>query len=281
MDKNESIAASSESVEVQTVEIPEDAPMLDVHPVHVTLHGWKDFWIHLATITIGLLIAISLEQSVEWVHHLHQRHQLEEDLRQEGIQNWNLFQANLQLLDSRMAIIAAKLRAVESTLAIRKKMLPPFAPSTVPSEACCFVTPLETAWDTAKESGLIDLLPRETARSYTRVYHQIDLFSTANAETLAPARVVQGYECLFSDGTLPCKPSLTRMTNEQLEEYGGALAREFPYIQAVKTRLLYFEAANSNVIETGSFDADAAYKELQRLSSAYPDTFLVPTPKAK
>ena len=35
--------------------------MLDVHPTHT----WRDFFLHLATITIGLLIAVGLEQTVE------------------------------------------------------------------------------------------------------------------------------------------------------------------------------------------------------------------------
>ena len=41
---------------------------------------------------IGLLIAISLEQSVEGLHHVHQRHQLEEDLRAEGERNVEIVQ---------------------------------------------------------------------------------------------------------------------------------------------------------------------------------------------
>jgi len=45
--------------------------MLDVHMPHPT-HTWSDFLIRIATITVGLLIAISLEQTVEWVHHRHQ-----------------------------------------------------------------------------------------------------------------------------------------------------------------------------------------------------------------
>jgi len=53
----------------------EESTMIDVHAPHGGVHTWKDFWIHLGTITLGLLIAISLEQSVEWMHHLHQRHQ--------------------------------------------------------------------------------------------------------------------------------------------------------------------------------------------------------------
>jgi hypothetical protein len=61
--------------------------MLDVHPAHHAASTWRDFFIHMATIVLGLLIAIGLEQTVEYFHRQHQRHQLEEDLRAEGIRN--------------------------------------------------------------------------------------------------------------------------------------------------------------------------------------------------
>jgi len=35
--------------------------MLDVHPPHTSTHTWRDFFIHIATICIGLLIAVDLE----------------------------------------------------------------------------------------------------------------------------------------------------------------------------------------------------------------------------
>jgi hypothetical protein len=47
--------------------------MLDVHLPHEPIHGTRDFFLHLFTITIGLLIAIGLEAMVEAVHHRHQR----------------------------------------------------------------------------------------------------------------------------------------------------------------------------------------------------------------
>jgi hypothetical protein len=47
--------------------------MLDVHAPHESIHAWKGFFIHIATIVIGLLIAISLEQTVEFFHHREQR----------------------------------------------------------------------------------------------------------------------------------------------------------------------------------------------------------------
>jgi hypothetical protein len=55
--------------------------MLDVHPPHEAAHTWKDFLIHIATIVVGLIIAVGLEQTVELVHHSHQRHELQENLR--------------------------------------------------------------------------------------------------------------------------------------------------------------------------------------------------------
>jgi hypothetical protein len=50
-------------------------PMLDIHPLQEVVHTWKSFLIHIATIVIGLLIAISLEQTVEYLHHRHQAHE--------------------------------------------------------------------------------------------------------------------------------------------------------------------------------------------------------------
>ena len=60
--------------------------MLDVHVPHEVLHTWKDFLIHIATIVIGLFIAVALEQSVEAINRHHEVAALREDLRQESRQ---------------------------------------------------------------------------------------------------------------------------------------------------------------------------------------------------
>ena len=46
--------------------------MLDVHPAHHAASSWKEFFIHIATIVLGLLIAVGLEQTVEYFHHRHE-----------------------------------------------------------------------------------------------------------------------------------------------------------------------------------------------------------------
>jgi len=57
--------------------------MLDVHPPHHPTHSWKDFFVHIATICVGLLIAIGLEQAVEHLHRAREAHELRESLARE------------------------------------------------------------------------------------------------------------------------------------------------------------------------------------------------------
>src|ERR1700735_2347379 len=61
-------------------------PMLDVHAPHEALHTWKGFFIHIATIVVGLFIAVALEQSVEAINRHSEVAALREDLHQESRQ---------------------------------------------------------------------------------------------------------------------------------------------------------------------------------------------------
>jgi hypothetical protein len=54
--------------------------MLDIHPAHHAATTWREFLIHIATIVLGLLIAVGLEQAVEALHRHHQLNQLHGDL---------------------------------------------------------------------------------------------------------------------------------------------------------------------------------------------------------
>ena len=61
--------------------------MLDVHAPHEGIHSVKDFFLHLFTITVGLLIALGLENAAEAMHHRHQRREAEETIRRELEEN--------------------------------------------------------------------------------------------------------------------------------------------------------------------------------------------------
>jgi hypothetical protein len=65
--------------------------MLDVHAPHAPVHSWREFFIHIATIVIGLCIAVGIEQIVEWIHHRHQIAETRETLRIEREDNIRAF----------------------------------------------------------------------------------------------------------------------------------------------------------------------------------------------
>jgi hypothetical protein len=68
------IAATEGVAEIHENE-KEETPVLDVHPAHHAASTWKEFFIHIATIVLGLIIAVGLEQLVE---RIHQRYELSE-----------------------------------------------------------------------------------------------------------------------------------------------------------------------------------------------------------
>ncbi|MGB0064498.1 MAG: hypothetical protein WBP85_08640, partial [Terracidiphilus sp.] len=69
-----------------------------MHPAHHAASTWREFFIHIATIVLGLLIAIGLEQTVEYVHHRRELRNAREELRVEVEQDSAIADKNLQAI---------------------------------------------------------------------------------------------------------------------------------------------------------------------------------------
>ncbi len=68
--------------------------MLDVHPAHHAANSWKEFSVHIATIVLGLLIAIGLEQAVEHIRHRREVQEIRKALLQERQKNRAFYNVN-------------------------------------------------------------------------------------------------------------------------------------------------------------------------------------------
>lgn len=64
------------------------------HPPHHAVNTWHDFFIHIATIVVGLLIAISLEQTVEAIHHRNLAGEARENIQREIEDNIRIVHLN-------------------------------------------------------------------------------------------------------------------------------------------------------------------------------------------
>ena len=137
--------------------------MLDVHPPHQAAHTWKDFFIHIATIVIGLLIAIGLEQTVEMIHHANERRDVISEVREEAEVNVLTLHKDINILLSEAEWDATAIAVIEHAAArdgMVRVVLPAhkgFGHNTQPNRS---------AWTLATNNGKAALLPRESAHAY-------------------------------------------------------------------------------------------------------------------
>jgi hypothetical protein len=129
--------------------------MLDVHPPHTSVHTWKDFLLHMATIVLGLLIAIGLEQSVEWLHHGEQRHQLLEQLDAEHKQSLKDAKSTQVAFADILNFTAKRIMAMQAVAWQNQRYVEPARP-----QLPLYNDPDDPVWRAAKSSGLTSFRAR-------------------------------------------------------------------------------------------------------------------------
>jgi hypothetical protein len=161
--------------------------MLDVHPPHEKMHGFKDFLLHLLTITIGLLIALGLEGYAE---HWRQR-ELKKDadikLRQEIRDNAQ----EIVLVHKANASEQENLKRIVDFLNARKKNEPydthqirlDFAMGDLKS----------ASWKTAAATGALGFMEYDQVQRYSAVYQLQDKYSALQDQTIDEFLQLQSY----------------------------------------------------------------------------------------
>jgi hypothetical protein len=265
-----------------TEEVPETAkenePMIDIHVPQAT-HTWKDFWIHLGTITAGLLIAISLEQSVEKLHQLHQRHELEASLRAEGEVNKERAEIGFSRYDEqmtwllglhedigRMQATGGKANLPYREVHSRPRLLGgiPFTDNPVLSTA---------VWDTASADSRLALLPDDVANSYSFLYRgQMTILVQDRLKLQEATARQEAFEALFADKRTPTTPVLARMSAAKLEEYDALVMESFTAARDAKAQLRTVYG-NINWVRQGLYDRASAHRTQVEAHTAFADDY--------
>jgi hypothetical protein len=158
---------------------PQEQPVIDIHPPHEAAHSWRDIFIHLATITVGLFIALSLEGCVEWQHHRHLVREARENIRTEMQDNQKALQSALDRIHKAEADINSDIKALE----ILKK-----APNTpgLSINLSLVTSDLQSAsWDTARETGALAFMSYPEVKKYASVYNTQTFFTNQTARVLS------------------------------------------------------------------------------------------------
>ena len=149
--------------------------MLDVHPPHEPVHGWRDFLLHLGTITIGLFIALMLEAGVEWLHHRHIVAEARENIRHEIEINHGQAAKNLEYLQADVD----RMQANRDTIRQLRDRPKDFHSSLHFTMSWSSFN--DSAWRSARDMGALTYMPVPEVQDYSDLYAQQEL---ANREAI-------------------------------------------------------------------------------------------------
>ena len=138
--------------------------MLDVHPPHTPTHTWKDFFIHIATIVIGLLIAIGLEQTVEYFHHRSELRTAREELHEDLVRNRRGVVKQMEYVHDIQAELKADMVLLLAHRASGKPLDDPLHFDWT------FLRTRSASWQASKQSGALILIPQQEQTNYDYIF---------------------------------------------------------------------------------------------------------------
>lgn len=148
---------------------------MDVHPLHHAPRTWRDFFLHLLTITIGLFIALTLQAGVESLHHRHLVSEARENLRREIQINRKRYAEDVQNIEKNRRQLAQdidQLRELRSGKPIEKNAL---------IWGWDWNGFIDASWKTARDTGAVSYMSFDLINAYAEVYIQQDY---VNAQAL-------------------------------------------------------------------------------------------------
>ena len=152
--------------------------MLDVHAPEHGVHGARDFFMHLFTITIGLFIALSLENAAEALHHRHLRKEAETQIRDEIAENRAGLLQSAPVVQGELKQMTAVLQALQARSQGQ--------PGVLHEEDFVFHEgPIQdAAWRTANSTGAISYMDYAEVERFSEVYKQQTLLQTMEEQAL-------------------------------------------------------------------------------------------------
>lgn len=217
--------------------------MIDVHPPHEATHTWTDFFIHIGTIAVGLLLAIGLEQTVEALHHHHERDELIVAMRAEAQNNRPVFERTISSEIAHLAwdrsLVAALTEASpqNGTVDITVPHHQPFPT----------LTPARATWTIARTNGKAALLPDNLAETYNRLNVEADMEEESRAAVSAADLAVTGITIRL--GVDLDHASHLHLSVADRDALAQSLAQLSAAWMAIITRMAIWRGANNAVAD--------------------------------
>jgi hypothetical protein len=179
---------------------------MEIHPP-AKLESLKDVAFHLFIVTVGILIALSLEQIVEWRHH-------RELVREARTNIVSEIRDNKKELDALQTVIP-ELRKNQSTILQFIQDVMDHGKSKINSLQLSFhlAQLSDTSWTTAQTVGALGFMPYVEVKKYAAVYKLQDQYASFQTRT---ADAVVNAMTAFSENKDPNKLSHAELEAERV-----------------------------------------------------------------
>jgi hypothetical protein len=197
--------------------------------VHAPEHGirtWRDFFVHMGTICLGLLIALGLEQVAEAVHHAHQRAELREALDTDSRQAIIDAKRSEHFSDQMIAWLTMRIGQVRAAIATKGVI-----PKVVLPHPDEFDLVIDPSFQAAKSSGLLALLPQDEIIAYSEADTVIANVSAVYGRLGEARSSVQQFAFRFrsADGTADYSHATPEEQQRYLELLIGQLSGQINF----------------------------------------------------
>lgn len=164
---------------------------MEIHAPEKPIHSFKDFLVHLLTVTIGILIALSLEGLLEWRHHRELVHEARTNIVAEIRDNWRELSGSLAVAGTNADGHRTVLRFLDDMLRRGKSDIKELQLKFNLAQVN------DTSWKTAQAVGALALMPYAEVKRYAAAYELQAEYQRLQGQTLDAVSVESG---LFSNG---------------------------------------------------------------------------------
>lgn len=142
---------------------------MEIHKPHAA-KSWKEFFIEIGTIVIGILIALGLEQTIEALHDRSRVAQARENIRSEIADDLGLMVTR----DKINGCISRRLDEVDGLIRASAAGALPQGPLWIGTPFIAAMA--DSQYMSATQSGAVSLMPSQEQSGYARIYAQFEQY---------------------------------------------------------------------------------------------------------
>ena len=179
---------------------------MEIHAPEGHVQSFRDVAIHLAIVTVGILIALGLEQSVEWYHHRELATEARENILSEMRDNKKEIESLLKKLPGSQENHLSAVSVIDKYLAHSKSTDNKMTLGVSVAEI------RDTAWATAQTVGALNYMPYAEVQKLASAYRVQQQFLRVQDRTMDS---VVTAAAIFAEGKGPEKLPQSDLATER------------------------------------------------------------------